>query len=393
MSWLRQFRSVVAVGLSALIACPSARALVSLNEGRDRIYVTGSVSVSRDSNVFANSDQRPDTVYSTSVAAEYTRRAGWIGVNAHAGVGSSRFANLRSQDFDNPNLGLEFTKQTGRTTGSITLSAARESRADASVNVRSTSWNIPVGLNFKYPMGGAYTLAGAAGYSSRRYVDEQIFTSLETYSTSLDLYRILSTERELIAGYRYRFAESSRATSSTDHAISLGLSGKLIRGVKGSLRTGLQSRATSGRPEGDETFRSWFASASSSYTLTRKLVVTGSVAKDFSTTATDANVDSTTASLALQYAYSSRWNVGLGLDFGDSRFVGEGGRILISAGPPPLRGANRHDNFLSWDAALNYTLNEHLKAALSYSWFQNWSTLAFADFVRSSWTASVSTRW
>ena len=40
----------------------------------------------------------------------------------------------------------EFTKQTGRTTGSLSLSASRESRADAAVNLRSTSWNIPVGL-------------------------------------------------------------------------------------------------------------------------------------------------------------------------------------------------------------------------------------------------------
>ena len=389
----RHLRSAFSIVLSGSILCSPARALVSLNEGHDRIFVTGSVSVSRDSNVFANSDGRADTVYSTSVGAEYTRRAGWIGVNAHAGVGSSRFASLKGQDFDNPNLGLEFTKQTGRTTGALAFSATRESRADASVNARSTSWNIPVGLNFKYPLGGAYTLSGAAGYSSRRYLDENIFSSLETYSSSLDLYRILSTERELIAGYRYRFAESSRATSSTDHALSLGLSGKLIRGMKGSLRAGYQTRATSGRPEGDDTFRSWFASIASSYALSRKLIVNGSLAKDFSTTATDSMVDTTTASVATQYAYSSRFNLGIGFNLGDSRFLGEGGRIILLPGPPPLRGALRHDSFLSWDASASYSINDHLKTSLAYSWFQNWSSLSFADFVRTSWTVSASTRW
>lgn len=386
-------RRVLAVLLSALIACPPSRALVSLNEGRDRLFVTGSVSVAQDSNVFANSDQRSDTVYSTSLSAEYTRRAGWIGVNARAGVSSSRFGTLRSQDFDNPSLGLEFTKQSGRTTGSLSLSAARESRADASVNIRSTSWNVPVALNFRYPMGGAYTLTGSAGYSSRRYLDETVFSSLKTYSSSLDLYRILSAEREVIAGYRYRFSESTRDTTSTDHALSVGLSGKLIRGVKGSLRTGFQTRTTAGRQDGNDTFSSWFASASSSYALSRKLAASASISKDFSTTATDSMVDTTNASLGVEYAYSSRLSAGLHLSGGDSRFLGDGGRVLITAGPPPVRGPNRHDNFLSWEASLGYALHQHLKLSTSYSWFQNWSTVGFADFVRSSWSFSASSRW
>jgi hypothetical protein len=393
MFYRREIQRLTAVVLAVLTACPPARALISLNEGRERIFVGASVSVSRDSNIFANSDHTGDFVYSTSLSADYTRRVGWIGVNANASVGSSRFATVRGQDFNNPSFGLEFTKQTGRTTGSITLSASRESRADASVNLRSTSWNIPVGLNFKYPISGVYTLTGGFNYSSRRYLDETVFSSLASFGTSLDLLKILTNERELITGYRYRFSESSRNTSSTDHAFSLGLSGKLLRGMKGSLRVGYQTRGTSGRVGGDTKFDSWFASGSSSYSFSRKLVMNGTISKDYSTTATDSIVDTTNASLTLQYAYTSRWNFSLGGDFGDSKYLGEGGRILLDPGPPPLLGKNRHDNFLSWDATGSYAMNEHLKMALSYSWFRNWSTVAFADFVRSSWTFTASTRW
>ncbi|MSU48330.1 MAG: hypothetical protein EXS37_04430 [Opitutus sp.] len=185
--------------------------------------MTASASVSRDSNIFANSDSRGDFVYSSSLSAEYTRRAGWIGVNANASVGSSRFATIKGQDFNNPSFGMEFTKHTGRTTGSLTFSAARESRADAAVNLRSTSWNIPVGLNFKYPISGTYTLTGSFGYSSRRYLDETVFSSLKSYSASFDVIHILTTERDMSVGYRYRYNESSRQTSSTDHNLSLGL--------------------------------------------------------------------------------------------------------------------------------------------------------------------------
>jgi hypothetical protein len=393
MAFWSKFRRPTALVLAATVACPPAHALISLNEGRERIFVNASVSVSHDTNVFANSDNAGDYVYSTALSADYTRRVGWIGVNATAAVGSSRFGKIKGQDFDNPSFGLEFTKQTGRTTGSITLSAARESRADASVNLRSTSWHIPVGLNFKYPVSGAYTLTGGLSYSSRNYVDETVFASLESYSTSLDLLRILSTERELIAGYRYRYSESSRNTSSTDHAFSLGLSGKLIRGLKGNLRAGYQTRGSTGRLGTEKRFDSWFASGSSSYAISRKLILNGTVAKDYSTTATDMIVDTTNASLALQYAYSSRLNASLGGDVGDSKYLGEEGRVLLNPGPPPLLGRNRHDNFASWDATVRYSLSEHFKAAASYSWFRNWSTIDYADFTRSSWTLTASTRW
>ncbi|MBI5693462.1 MAG: hypothetical protein HZC55_25585, partial [Verrucomicrobia bacterium] len=217
--------------------------------------------------------------------------------------------------------------------------------------------------------------------------------SLETYSASIDLFRIISTERELITGYRYRYSDSTRNTASTDHAFSIGLSGKLIRGVKGSLRTGYQTRSTTGRGTLNDQHDSWFASGSSTYAFSRKLLLTASLAKDFSTTATDSMVDTTNASLALQYAYSSRLNASIGADLGDSRFLGEGGRVVLQAGPPRLLGANRHDTFASWDATLSYAFRDRLRTSFSYSWFRNWSTLPFADFDRSSWTASASTRW
>ena len=392
MSLRQEIRAMLAWLLAVSLACTPARALVALNDGRDRIYVNASVSVSQDSNIFANSDSQGDYVYSTSLSADYTRRAGWIGVNASASVGSSRFANVDGQDFDNPSFALEFTKQTGRTTGSLTLSAARESRADPAVNTRSTSWNIPIGLNFKYPIVSTYTLSGSFGYSSRDYVDETVFASLKNYSASLDLLHMLTSERDVLAGYRYRFSETSRDTSSTDHAVTVGLSGKLIRGVTGSLRVGYQTRIPTGVP-GNEKFSSWTASGSSSYAVNKKLNFNGTIAKDFATTATDTYVDTTTASADMQYAYNSRWSASASVSVGDSQFLGDGGRVLLALGPPPEFGPNRHDNFLTWSTSVNYSLNEHFKAALTYSWFKNWSTLAYADFVRSSTTLTVSTRW
>lgn len=392
MIW-RHVRTTLAVVLAATLACPPAQALISLNEGRDRIFVNASVSVSQDSNVFANAEQKGDFLYSTTLSADYTRRNGWIGVNANAAVSSTRFGEIDGQDFDNPTFGLEFTKQTGRTTGSLTFSASRESRADASVNVRSTSWIIPVGLNFKYPIVGTWTATGALGYSQRKYLDEVAFASLTSYSAALDLIHILNTEREAIGGYRFRFSETSRDTSTTDHNFSLGLNGKLLTGISGSARVGYQVRSAQGATRTDTTYQSWTASVGATYAISRKANLSTSIAKDFSITASDQIVDTTNASLDFKYAYNSKWAFLGGVGFGDTQFLGESGRVVLELGPPILYGPNRHDNFFEWHATLNYSRSEHFKASLTYSWFKNWSTLSYADFIRSSWTLTASTRW
>lgn len=392
MPW-REFRALLAIVLAAALACPPAHALVALNDGRDRIYISGSVSMSQDSNIFANSDEKGDVVYSSTLTAEYTRRAGWIGVNGIVSVSSSYFGKFTEENFNNPRASLELTKQTGRTTGSITLSGARESRADPAVNVRSESWNYTTGVNVKYPIVGAYTLSGHFDYSSREYVNDAVFADLATYSASVDLLRILSSQRQVSLGYRYRFSETSFDSNSTDHAFSVGMDGKLIRGVMGGLSFGYQTRNADGRLAGDGDFNSWTASGRVSYAVSKRLNFGGQLTKDFSTSATNSSVDVLAASLSGEFVVNSKLSFLGGLNWTDSRYLGEAGRVLLELGPPPVLGANRHDENLSWDVGLTYSLREYLKITMGYAWSQNWSTLAYADFVRTSWNVNLSTRW
>ena len=68
----REFRGSIAVLLVAGIACAPARALVTLNDSHDHIFVNGTLGISRDSNIFANSD---NTGYVwTPPAVEYELR-------------------------------------------------------------------------------------------------------------------------------------------------------------------------------------------------------------------------------------------------------------------------------------------------------------------------------
>jgi hypothetical protein len=393
MKFRGEFRFAIAVLLATGLACAPAHALVTLNDSHDHVFVTGSLGVSRDSNIFANSDNTGDFVYSSTLAAEYTRRAGWIGVNASVTVSASRYGKVKGENFNNPSYSMELTKQSGRTTGSFTLSGARESRADSAVNIRSTSWNYATGLNFKYPINERFTASGSLGYSARKYIENTQLANLATYTVSTDLFYVLTNERDLVAGYRYRQSETSRNTSTSDQSVNAGVSGRVIRGINGSVRVGYQVRTPHGSKGDDAEYHGVSASAATSYAVNRKITISGQLAKDFSTTATDTSVDSTTAGIDVPYVYSNHWNFSAGAGWGDSRFLGEKGRIIVAAGPPAILGPNRHDNFANWSTSAGYSLNEHFKASFTYAWFKNWSTVPFADFVRSSWTLNFSSHW
>jgi hypothetical protein len=391
----REFNGALALLLALSLACPPAQALVSLNDGHDHAFVTGRVGYAWDSNLFANSQAKSDSAITASVIADYQRRAGWIGVDASVEVDASRYDHFTAENFQNPKFNLELTKQTGRTTGSLTLAASRQSRADAAVNIRTSSWNYSTGLSFRYPIITVYTISGQLGYSFVKYSDN-VFPELGTYTASVDVIRLLSTDRDLMLGYRFRHGETSVNTSYDDHALTAGLSGKLIRGINGSLRAGYQTRIPHGPTlygTPAATFSSWTASIAATYAFNKRLHFSGSLGKDFSTTANDVSVDTTTASLDAQYALTSHWQFSASVSGGDSKFLGDAGRRLISLGPPPILGPGRHDNFVTANASVDYSLNEHLKIAATYAWFKNWSTESIADFVRSSFTLNLSSRW
>ncbi|MEY2880844.1 MAG: hypothetical protein RLZZ15_3224 [Verrucomicrobiota bacterium] len=392
MKQISDFRKYVATLMVALLAATPAHGLITLNDNHDHIWVTGTWGVTHDSNVFASNGSPGDYIYTTSLVAEYQRRAGWIGVNASVSVAGSKFGHIKGQNFSNPTYNLELTKQTGRTTGSLTVNATRESRADAAVNLRTTSWNYAVGLNFKYPIVERYTLAGSFNYAAHKYADTSVFTNLATYAANFDLIYILPHERDLIGNYRYRYGETSRNSAYVDNAFSLGLGGKIFGGINGAVRAGYQIREPRGSAVSEGKFHGWTANASVSYPINRKTSLTGSVAKDYSTTATDTTVDSTTANIDAQYSHNARWSLTSNAGWGDTRFLGERGRVVLTL-VPLLLGPNRHDNFVTWGANLNYTRSEHLKVSLGYTWFKNWSTTPFADFIRSSWTLTLSSRW
>jgi hypothetical protein len=376
-----QHRLFTAAAVTAIAASATrAPALVSLEDGRDHLYVDGSVEMGYDSNVFANAQSGGSMVYQGSLGVDFTRRAGWIGVNASASVDFARYGNFRNQDYVDPKLTAEFTKQSGRTTGSITFSVQREDRADVDVNTRDVSWNYDAGLNFQYPVIERYSISGSFDYSRADYLDHQLFTDLTTYMENLYLYYILDEQRDLFVDYRVRDSVESTGDFSIDDSLMGGVSGKVYGPFNGSLQAGYQTRTMHGGPDNGEGFGDLTVSGAATWNMNRRMTLTGNLSRDYSTTATAQSIESTSAGLVFQDSLTAKASVTLQGSVGENRFLA-------------VSGGGRDDTYYDLNAAYFYTINQHLKISISYGYYRSYSTLAYADFPREQFDLTLTSHW
>lgn len=369
-------QALAAVLVALILAPPSAFALLNIDGTRNQVFVFGNLTIGYDSNIFAQSDATSDYIMTGSVGMELKRRAGIIAVNSRAVFAYQGFAENRDESAWNPSFFAEFNKTTGRTTGALTVSAYRTSRADAAVNLRTQTWNFPLGLNLKYPVNDKFYATSQSSYLRRSYTDSSSgLLDYTDYTQAFDFFYVFTSKLDLVGGYRTRIGKTNIGTT-TDHGFSFGVMNGLLPKLNGSVRLGYQLRES----ELGETFDQFQVLTSLTWNATRKLTVTNSVSRDFSTTATGVTVDSVTASLRATHVFTRKLQADTGIAYGRNRFLG--------ANQPA-----RRDDFFAWDAGFTYSWNEHLRVAATYNYMKNWSTLSFSDFERTGYSIDISSRF
>ncbi len=369
-----QLLTILTLGL----ALPSGRALLNIDGSRNQVFVFGSVTFGYSSNIFSDSSGRGDYNVNAQAGIDLKRRAGIIAVNATFKVDYMTFGKYTSEDSVNPSFYIEFNKTTGRTTGAFTVNAFRESRSDNAVNVRTNSWNFPLGLNLKYPVNDKYYVTSDTTYLQRRYTGTTTLANLTDYSEGINVFYVYTSKLDLVGGYRIRISSTSLGNDTTDHWFNVGASGGLLAKLNGNVRLGYQLRHVAGSSA--ENFTHFNALAALNWPFTRKLTLSSQVSRDFNTIATGSSVDSTSAALRATYSYNRKLQLDTGVTWGRNLFLGR---------DQPART----DNFFSWDASARYKLNEHLNAGVTYTYFRNWSTFSFSTFDRQGFTLDIASRY
>jgi hypothetical protein len=387
-------RAACALWIVGGAAVRSARALVTLNDGTDKIYVSGTWTMGYDSNLSASAGGSGDVSYGGSAAIEYQRRAGIIGVTSSVTFTLTDYLKSQDRTYNslNPTFSLELDKQSGRTTGAVTFSATRSSQADAAAGVHDVSWDYTTGLNLHYPVIERYSLTGSVSYGQLDYTQTsgQALVNLDTYTADVGLFYVLSDARDLSISYRYRDEASTDNTSTVDNALLFGVYDQLFGQIHGSLVVGLQRRAGPSEETAGVTSSGDYdditATATAIWNLTRQNVLTGTLSRDFTTTSTNATTDTTEATLDLTRAFNAKLSANVGVGGGENQFLGPFGFL-------PDTTIERRDYYFTWNAGVNYIWSDHLKVSLAYTYLRNWSNLAFATFDRGTYTVTLASRW
>jgi hypothetical protein len=359
---------------------PRAAALLDFNDGHDRVTVSAQYGITYDSNLFVHAGGAGDYNQSLSLGANYTRRAGLIGVNASLSVTTARFTKFSGEDFTNPSLSLELTKNQGRLTGTVSLSAQRESTSDTTANLFTTSWNYGSSINFRYPVNDRYYFTSLSDFSLRNYVQNSALFNLLTYSEAIDVFYVYTSKLDLLGGYRIRLGEAQGGSHTQDHALTLGATGGILPKLSGSISAGYQWRDESGDTGGR--YGALTTSLSLSWPMTKRVTITSQASKDFTTAATDVSVDTTAFVLSASLKPISRLKfiLNTGVGYAISNFLG-------------VRGDGREDRALSLNAGLTFTITAALSASLSYAYTDNHSNIAFSNFARHTATFTLSARY
>lgn len=363
--------------LALLFAQQSVFALLNIDGNRNQVFIFGGATLAYDSNIFAQRNGSSDTTETLNLGTNLKRNAGLITVDGTLSVDFLRYNHNTNFNATNPNLHVVFEKAAGRLTGSFTIDAFRSQQADTAVNLRTSSWNFPVGLNLRYPLNEKFYATSQSSFVKRDFVDNN--TGLQNYrdfSEAVDGYYVYTSKLDLLAGYRVRFSRTA-LERSTDHDFYLGATGALLAKATGLVRVGYQVR----QPEGGGTsYGQLSALAQVTWNVSRKLSTTLEISRDFSTTATSVSVDALTTALNGTYAMTRRFELNGSLAYGRNRFLGAG-------------GDGRHDDFSSFTLGLSYGLNDNVKVLSSYTYFRNLSTLDEAEFDRQQFSVTVSGRY
>ena len=289
--WRRWTAWIAALAVSVA----PARALVRLEDGKDQIFVTGTLAMGYNSNIFSSNGGGGDTTTTATLLAEYQRRAGLLGLDAHVAWAFGKFGKNTAQDFSNPSYSLEIEKKVGRTTGDLKLDFARQSSSDSAANLRTQSVNYGAQLDWAYKVIERYSLAGDFSYNLNQFQGNTNLANLAVYSFAINMVYVYKPDRDLSAGYNYRLSETSLGSRSTDNDFNVGLNGLVLPGVDGSLKVGYDFRNTNalnGFPAAQ--FTDFTGSAALKYGMPHHVNLSFEATKDFSITSTDINTDSLT---------------------------------------------------------------------------------------------------
>lgn len=344
-----------------------AHALLTFDDGKDKVFTTATYSFGYNTNVFTQPQGKGAVTQALSFGAEYTRRAGVISVDVSCDMNFGQFFGIAGQDYADPGWTVTLTKGTGRTTGSISISGQKQNVPDPVANNRAVSWDYSGTLNLRYPVNERLFLSDASGTSANYYTNKSLYSDLQGVNNTFNANLVYDSKLDLSGGYDWAYSDT-HDTRAIDNGFSLGADGSLLPKLTGSLQVGEEWRQADYKREPSEDFQALTAAAALKWAFSRQLTFSGQLSKGFSISSTDISTDTLSAALTTDMAIGKRLRATLGLDYIPTTFLGRA-------------GDGRKDYLWEVPLSLYTALTTHVRVSASYAYEVNYSNKSYAHFV------------
>jgi len=363
----------------SLITRSLAAPFMAIGDGAE-LFVTGTVGVRADDNIFLNSAEEDDFIFDITPGFDLT-----FGKNAQT-KGSLTAAIAFSNYADNSNLNTELFSSTftaryddgkmklGFNAGFAELNQnAPDIRGLTRRDVFSTSGNGELEVS-------QLTAVGAGVQFSHENYKRRGYNDSDTFTVPIDFYYKWTPKMDLSVSYRYRDYEvTGVGQDSQDHFLSIGARGEFSPKLTGKFGVGITTRErsgldpASGTRDGDDSTLG--LDASFSYEVSPKTSLQLGASNDFGTSPQGAQQKNFTLNASVATKLTEEWSVNGGVSYRRIDYY------------------TRTDDY--WEANLGaaYTLSANVRFVGAYTYRHYVSPLPGSEFTNNVFSIAANLRY
>lgn len=347
-----------------------AAPFLAIGDGAE-LFVTGTLGVRSDDNIFASNNAISDTIFDINPGVELT-----FGKDASL-KGSLTLVDAFSNYSDNSNLNTnlftgDFQASYDDAKLKLKFNAGFHELNQNSVDIRGLTRRdqFVVGTGAEIEISQITSVGASVNFTHDNY-KRVGYGDSDDLSVPLDVYYKITPKIDLSAGYRYRSYETTVGLDSTDHYFNVGARGNFTPKLSGQFSVGINSRELSNG--NDESLPGFDAKLT--YELTPKTSLQFGGSNDYGTSPQGDQQKNLAFNARVSSNLDDQWSVNAGLS---SRSI---------------EYAARTDDFIEGSLGANYIVNTYVKIAATYTYRHNSSVLASGEFSNNVFSIAASLRY
>ncbi len=340
------------------------------------LFLTGAATLQSDDNIYLDaSNAKSDTVYSFTPGVDLVFGKGSITTgNAYFKEEIRRYGSNSNQNTELASLGIKTSYDNGVTKAGFNAAYTELAQNDNDVratgtivhrNLTNVAANLEFGFSEKTSLGTGISF-DRTDYGPSTYSDSNI------WSLPVDVYFKASPKLDWSLGYRYRSSQlSGKGIDSTDHFLNLGARGEFSPKLTGQIRFGYTRRSLD--VGGDENL--FGVDGNLKYDFSEKTSYRFNIGNDFGSSGTGDSTKNFSLGLNASNKMSEQWSFTGGLSYRKIDY------------------AKRSDDYIEGLLSVTYSLNAMVNFGASYTYRNNTSDLASAEFTNSVFSVGANIRY